>query len=213
MDAAQKKASNPFGMDEACENCRRCETRSTVVHGYGDVSADFLFVAEAPSAVVDARGEPVLDDGRLGRILEAVGFLEDDPGGDEDADAAPAVALENAFVTHLVRCHGPEGATDGEVAACDPFLTAEIRMINPHVIVPIGQRTLEALSLEYTTNAPDAFDVAEAHGTTIRGRGFELVPMLELDRQDETHLETFVEHLLEDVLGRDYRQTKGRQQR
>ncbi|MEF8780709.1 MAG: uracil-DNA glycosylase family protein [Haloferacaceae archaeon] len=231
MDAAQKDASNPFGMDEACENCGRCETRETVVHGYGDVGADFLFVSASPSVEADARGEPVLDDGRLGRILRRIGFLAESPAGQSGSDAAPesdaapgsdaspesdsgaGLALENAYVTHLVRCHGPDAPTDGEVAACDPFLTAEIRMINPHVIVPIGGRTLEALAIEYTTSAPGAFDVEQAHATTIRGRGFELVPMLEPERQDDADAEAFVDYLRGNVLDRDYRQTKGRQER
>jgi uracil-DNA glycosylase len=99
------------------------------------------------------------------------------------------------------------------VANCDPFLTAEIRMINPHIIVPVGGRVLEALATEYTTRAPESFDVESAHATTIRGRGFELVPMLPLDEQSDADTEAFVDHVRENVLGRDYRQTKGRRSR
>lgn len=204
-------------MDEDCKNCRRCKTRSTVVHGYGDVAADFLFVVEAPSASADATGRPLSDGAELSRILETVGFLDRNPA-EREADSDGPV-LRNAYVTHLVRCHVPDDAdrepapTDEEIAACDPFLTAEIRMINPHVIVPIGQSTLAALAVEYTTSSPDAFDVREAHATTVRGRGFELVPMLEPDRQSDAEREAWERHLVEDVLGRDYRQTKGRQER
>ena len=215
VDARQDTPSNPFGMDEDCENCRRCETRSNVVHGYGDVAADFLFVAEAPSPEADEAGQPILEGTDLGRILEAVGVVDEDAdvAADEDSDGIGELPLDNAYVTHLTRCHGPEVPSDEEIAACDPFLTAEIRMINPHVIVPIGGRTLAALAVEYTTRPPGAFDIGDAHATTIRGRGFELVPMLVPERATDEQQESWVKQFIEGVLGRDYRQTKGRQER
>ena len=86
-------------------------------------------------------------------------------------------------------------------------------MMNPQIIVPIGQRVIESLAMEYTTQSPDDFDIEDVHATTVRGRGFELVPMLELDRQTDADSEAFIEHLTENVLSRDYRQTKGRQSR
>ena len=213
VDARQDTLSNPFGMDETCENCRRCETRSNVVHGYGDVAADFLFVAESPSATDDAAGRPVFDGTELGRILDAVGLVGEDTDVDADVAGVGELPLDNAYFTHLVRCHGPEDPSDDEIGACDPFLTAEIRMINPHVIVPIGGRTLAALAVEYTTSPPEAFDIEAAHATTIRGRGFELVPMLEPERASDEQQEAWVKQFIEGVLGRDYRQTKGRQER
>ena len=46
----QETLSNPFGMDESCRNCPAlCETRDSVVHGYGDVTADFVGIVDDPS--------------------------------------------------------------------------------------------------------------------------------------------------------------------
>ena len=67
--------------------------------------------------------------------------------------------------------------------------------------------------MEYTTRKPESFDIEAEHATTIRGRGFELVPMLELERQTDADSEAFVEHVQNNVFSRDYRQTKGRQSR
>ena len=86
-------------------------------------------------------------------------------------------------------------------------------MINPHIIVPIGDRVLRELAVEYTTRRPDSFDVYEEHATTIRGRGFELVPMIPPAEQTDEQEAAFVEHLKENVFSRDYRQTKGRRSR
>jgi uracil-DNA glycosylase family 4 len=211
MDANQGSLENPFGMDEACGNCDDlCGPREHVVHGYGDVGGEFCFVAERPSAGADRTGVPFTGDAageRLQRILGELGFARSPP------DAAEP-DLQNAFITYLTRCRHPERApTDEEIRTCEPYLNAELRMINPEIIVPIGQRTLDALAIDYTMNRPGDVDVAEAHATTIRGRGFELVPMIALDEQTDEETRAFIDHFLENVFTRDYRQTKGRRSR
>ena len=198
---------NPFGMDESCPNCPPLvEARSRVVHGFGDVLAEFLFVKEAPSAEADA-GAPPLGHHRgygLDTVLDRLGFL--------DGSADPPT-LTSAFVTHLTRCRHPDRpATDTEINTCEPFLNAEIRSINPEILVPIGQRALEHIAKEYTTEQPDALDAFEVHAQEIRGRGFELVPMVAESDLTEERFETFIE-AMEQTLSRDYRQTKGRQGR
>ena len=211
MDAHQDTFRNPFDMDEGCTNCAAlCETREQVVHGYGDVGAEFLFVGEMPSVGADERGIPFSGDGdesRLRYVLHELGFDRSPPDADE-------LDLQNAYLTYLTRCRHPDrGPSDEEVRNCDAFLTAELRMINPEIIVPIGQRVLEALAVEYTTRRPDSFDAAAEHATTIRGRGFEIVPMRALDAQTDDETEAFVDHVASEVLSRDYRQTKGRRSR
>ncbi|ELZ94220.1 uracil-DNA glycosylase [Haloferax mucosum ATCC BAA-1512] len=211
MDAHQRQFRNPFSMDTDCTNCTGlCEVREQVVHGYGDVGAEFLFVGESPSAAAEKTGVPFTGDAageRVQRILGALGFSRSDPDADEPD-------VQNVFLTCLTRCRHPgRGPTDAEISTCEPFLNAEIRMINPHIIVPVGQAALEALAFDYTTRAVDSFDIDAEHATTIRGRGFELVPMKEPTRQTNAETEAFVEHVRESVFARDYRQTKGRQSR
>jgi hypothetical protein len=72
---------------------------------------------------------------------------------------------------------------------------------------------LRALAVEYTTRRPDSFDIDAEHATTIRGRGFELVPMCDPASMRDEDAAAFTEHMRENVLSRDYRQTKGRQSR
>lgn len=210
MDAYQPELDNPFGMDEQCTNCDLCETRQNVVHGYGDVGGEFLFLAERPHEGADRTGIPFTGDEhgrRLQWILGELGFVRSEPDADEPD-------IQNAFCTYLTRCRHPERPpSDREIDTCEPYLNAEIRMINPQIIVPIGQRVLESLAIEYTTRKPESFDIEAEHATTVRGRGFELVPMLELERQTDADSEAFVDHVLESVFSRDYRQTKGRQSR
>lgn len=210
MDAHQPTLENPFDMDEECRNCSAlCETRDRIAHGYGMVDADFIFVGEMPGEGANRTGVPFTGDetGRaMQEILGALGF------SDSPADATEP-NLANVLLTYLTRCRHPERApTDEEIANCEPFLNAEIRMINPEIIVPVGQRALTELALEYTTKPADSFDIEDDHASTIRGRGFELVPMVEPERQTQAQREAFLEQFSE-ILGRDYRQTKGRRGR
>jgi uracil-DNA glycosylase family 4 len=208
VDAHQQTQSNPFDMDEACRNCDvLCETRTQIVHGYGDVGAEFVFVGGAPRAGADrigvpfagAEGEAVFD------VLAQLGFC---PSPDSDRPD-----LDNVFLTYCTRCRHPEREpTEAEIRNCDAFLTAEIRMINPEILVPVGQQALETLGVEYTTTPAAELSVDEHHATSIRGRGFELVPMRDPATASEDDLAAFVD-ALGALMSGDYRQTKGRRER
>lgn len=211
MDANQQEFRNPFGMDAACENCPGlCDERERVVHGYGDVGAEFLVVGTRPTAAAEANGVPFTgaDGGeRVQSIFGDLGFVRSPPDASEPD-------VQNIFFTDLTRCRHPDREpTDREVDTCEPFLNAEVRMINPQIIVPVGERPLRELALEYTTRRPDSFDLDAEHATTIRGRGFELVPMKDPAEMTDAEADAFREHMRENVLSRDYRQTKGRQSR
>lgn len=211
MDAEQDTLANPYGMDADCQNCPALvDCRERIVHGYGDVGAEFVFVGEMPAAGAEEAGVPFAGEGpdkRMREILQELGFSR-------STRESPRLEVQNCYLTYLTRCRHPDRPPDAdEVRNCEPFLNAEIRMINPEIIVPVGQRALQELAVAYTTRSPDSFDIVSEHATTIRGRGFELVPMLEPADQDDEHQAAFVDHMLENVLSRDYRQTKGRRSR
>lgn len=209
MDANQRSRRNPFGMDEECTNCPAlCETREEIAHGYGDVAAEFVFVGERPTEGADETGIPFFGDERgeaLQDVLRALGFATHEPGEKPE--------IENAYLTLLTRCRHPERPpTDEEIENCEPYLSSEIRMINPEIIVPVGERALYEITEEYTTSPAEEFDVETHHGEEIRGRGFEIVPMIDPAEASEEEREAFLESFSE-LLGRDYRQTKGRRGR
>ena len=210
MDANQQTWANPFGMDEKCRNCPAlCETRTQVVHGYGDVGADFLFVGERPSPGADEVGVPFAGDElgeRLQRILQRLGLCM-------MGSPLERPEVDNVYLTNLTRCRDPDRRpTDDEVGNCEPYLNAEIRMINPQILIPVGERALTELAEEYTTTSASELDVERDHATTIRGRGFELVPMIDPREQTDEQTQEWVEHFAA-LMASDYRQTKGRRER
>ena len=81
---------------------------------------------------------------------------------------------------------------------------------HPEILIPVGERVLRSLAFEYTTRSPGEFDIDRDHATPIRGRGFELVALH--PDPDEAQREAFLA-AMDDLMDRDYRQTKGRRGR
>jgi len=201
---------NPYSMDEDCTNCPALvESRTQVVHGYGDPTADVIVLGSAPTPGADRTGVPFTGDETgetLQEILGAVGLSDSPPDSTEPE-------LREVYLTYVTRCHHPDrSATEEERHNCEGYRTAELRRINPELIVAVGQSALEALAFEYTMESADELDVTAEHATTIQGRGFEILPMIEPATASESELTAFREHFAAE-LDRDYRQTKGQRRK
>ena len=113
----------------ACVKCRLHETRTNAVPGDGSSAAAVLFIGEGPGQNEDEQGLPFV--GRAGQLLNRV--LAEAP-----------LAREDVFITNVVKCR-PPGNRDpepDEVAACMPYLKAQIALLNPRVIVTLGRHSM-----------------------------------------------------------------------
>ncbi len=108
-----------------CTRCPLHAARTQIVHTTGNFQADLMFVGEAPGADEDAQGLPFV--GRAGRLL---------------TDIIKAMGFEREIVCigNINRCRPPDNRKPEpiETAACRPFLTREIAVIKPKVIVVLG---------------------------------------------------------------------------
>ncbi|MGI8686446.1 MAG: uracil-DNA glycosylase [Acidimicrobiales bacterium] len=110
----------------ACTRCPLAKGRTQVVFGVGDPAADLMFVGEGPGEQEDLKGEPFV--GRSGRLLDRL--LHEEVG----------VGRESVYIANVVKCR-PPGNRDPlpeEVAACRPWLETQIELIDPRVIVTLG---------------------------------------------------------------------------
>jgi DNA polymerase len=116
----------------ACTRCPLCESRTNVVNSHGNRQARLMFVGEAPGADEDAQGLPFV--GRAGqllnKIIEAIGLKR-----------------EEVFVGNVNRCRPPQNRTPTipEAATCKPFLLREIAIVQPEVIVVLGNTAMKNL--------------------------------------------------------------------
>lgn len=142
----------------AVQQCRGCDLYRDAtqgVFGRGQSTARVLMLGEQPGDSEDRQGEPFV--GPAGRLLR-------------EATAQAGLADRDIYLTNAVkhfrwrpeprggkrRIHQRPDA--GQVAACRPWWLAEVRLVDPQVIVALGATAGQALF-------GSSFRVGQARGT------------------------------------------------
>ena len=129
----------------AAADCRGCPLfgpATQTVFGDGDASARLMFVGEEPGDQEDRQGKPFV--GPAGRLLHRA--MEEAGLADEPSYVTNAVKhfkFEQAPGTGKRRIHKPPSLR--EMTACRPWLAAELRLVEPEVIVALGATAGRAL--------------------------------------------------------------------
>ena len=127
---------------EAAKGCRACDlwrSGTQTVFGEGRAKAELMLVGEQPGDQEDLAGRPFV--GPAGKLLDRA--LEE-----------AGIDRELAYVTNVVkhfkwqprgkrRIHQKPNAS--EIAACRPWLDAELALIRPEVLVCLGATAAQAL--------------------------------------------------------------------
>ena len=124
---------------EGCRGCPLYEDATQVVFGEGRSSARLMLVGEQPGDKEDKEGEPFV--GPAGRLLDK-------------ALGEAGIDRSEAYVTNAVkhfkwqargkrRIHQKPNAA--EVAACRPWLEAELAVVKPRVLVLLGATAAQSL--------------------------------------------------------------------
>lgn len=108
-----------------CEKCnlQKCKRKVT---GTGSEDADFMFIAEAPGSQEDKYGYPLVGKSgiMLNKILKEIGMNRNE-----------------AFITNILKCRPPNNRNPlpNEIKQCTPFLSKQIKKVQPKVIVTLGK--------------------------------------------------------------------------
>ena len=134
-----------------CRACGLCETRTNVVFGVGDPTAEVLFVGEAPGEREDALGEPFV--GKAGQLLD---------------DMLAMIGLDRSriYITNSIKCRPPQNRDplNTEKDACAPFLQRQLELMHPKIIVCLGRvSAMEMIK-------PD-FKITQEHGQFFEKNG------------------------------------------
>jgi len=127
---------------EAAKGCRACDlwkSGTQTVFGEGRAKAELMLVGEQPGDQEDLAGRPFV--GPAGKLLDRA--LEE-----------AGIDRELAYVTNVVkhfkwqprgkrRIHQKPNAA--EIAACRPWLDAELALIKPELLVCLGATAAQAL--------------------------------------------------------------------
>jgi uracil-DNA glycosylase family 4 len=117
---------------QGCQRCKLCEGRTTIVFGSGNSRAELVVIGEGPGAEEDAQGKPFV--GRAGQLLTRM--LE-----------SVQLARDDVYILNAVKCRPPSNRNPepDELAACAPFLAAQLGVLQPKVVIALGSVAAQAL--------------------------------------------------------------------
>lgn len=109
-----------------CRKCSLCETAIQAVVGEGSLDSKVIFIGEAPGKNEDEQGRPFV--GRAGKLLTS---LIEELG----------VKREEVWIGNIIKHRPPKNRDPKpeEIKACQDFLTRQIDVIKPSVIVTLGR--------------------------------------------------------------------------
>jgi uracil-DNA glycosylase len=128
MSDAVARSAELEAVREVCVRCVACKlsaTRRNVVFGEGDSDARLMVIGEGPGEDEDRTGRPFV--GRAGQLLDQI-------------LAAVSIPRERVFIGNIVKCRPPgnRNPEPDEIASCDHWLLDQIRLIQPQIIVTLG---------------------------------------------------------------------------
>lgn len=141
------------------QDCRKLGSfRDIMVFATGSPDAEIMFVGEAPGAEEEKKREPFVGPAGqlLTKIIQAMGLKRN------------SVYITNICKYRPATTDGPQGSknrppTRTEMDACLPFISQEIEIIRPRIIVALGGTAANGLGLEGS--------VGKLRGTTQDFRG------------------------------------------
>lgn len=152
MDARQDLALLEFST-QYCRRCPLSAARQKIVFGDGNPESPLVLVGEAPGAQEDLEGRPFVGAAGklLDKILAAIGFTR-----------------EHVYITNTIMCRPPGNRlpTHEERAACRPFFDAKIEIIQPRMVVLLGNTALHSILDPYGHIGQYRGGVVEKDGVT-----------------------------------------------
>ena len=115
-----------------CTECELHTTRTQTVFGVGDLQSDWMLIGEAPGFEEDKKGEPFV--GRAGQLLNRM-------------LAAIKFERRQVYIANVIKCRPPDNRNPRptEIAACANYLKAQIKFIQPKIILALGGVAAKAL--------------------------------------------------------------------
>ncbi|HXX67163.1 MAG TPA: uracil-DNA glycosylase [Polyangiaceae bacterium] len=116
-----------------CRRCALAASRTQTVFARGNPDAAVCFVGEGPGADEDAQGLPFV--GRAGQLLDRM------------ITAMGLSPAQEVYICNIVKCRPPGNRRPEpeEVAACMPYLHEQLALVQPRVIVALGNTAVAAL--------------------------------------------------------------------
>lgn len=109
----------------SCTRCPLYHTRKQTVFSRGHSKAKLMIIGEAPGVHDDEQGLPFVGPAGdlLNHMIKSIGMTEED-----------------VYIVNILKCRppNPRDPEPNEVAPCSHYLTRQIELIQPHLILAVG---------------------------------------------------------------------------
>jgi len=140
-----------------CHLCSLSKSRTQVLFGEGNGEAAIMFIGDVPLEIEDNEGKIFL--GRGGEMLTAM------------IEKVLKIPRSEVYLTNLLKCRPllNKEVHESEYHTCKAYLFKEIALVNPKIIVTLGEK-----AYHYLTN--DSTTLKEVRGEVIRKEEHLIVP-------------------------------------
>ena len=140
-----------------CKECKLCINRNNVVIGEGNKNAKIMFIGEGPGADEDLQGIPFV--GKAGKLMNM-------------ALKGVGIKREELYIANVVKCRPPgnRNPEQDEINSCKKFLEAQIKLVNPEIIVLLGNVALKTILGE-------EYGITASRGKWIEKDGIKYMPV------------------------------------
>lgn len=116
-----------------CQKCVLCKHRTKVVFERGNPLAKVMLIGEGPGQQEDEKGLPFV--GKAGQLLDKI------------LEAGNISREKDIYICNIVKCRPPENRVPApdEMEACWDYLAAQIKYINPKIILLSGTTAVKGV--------------------------------------------------------------------
>lgn len=119
-----------------CQNCQKCalsKTRTQIVFSAGMPNPKLMLIGEAPGFWEDKKGEPFV--GKAGQLLDKI------------FGCVGLSRRKDVYICNTIKCRPPENRDPlpQEKTACREYLDAQIKIINPKIILLCGRVAVQSI--------------------------------------------------------------------
>lgn len=139
-----------------CAKCRLAKLAKKPVPGEGSIDSELVFIGEAPGEREDETGRPFV--GRAGMLLQ-------------DLLKEIGYRREDVWIGNIIKHRPPQNRDPfpDEIAACEPYLTMQLKAISPKLVVTLGR-----FSMSYFYSQGK---ISRDHGVALKTKGYVVYPV------------------------------------
>ena len=137
-----------------CTKCDLHKTKTKYVFGEGDETTHLMFIGEVPGANEDKEGRPFV--GKAGKIFnELLGSIDLNRG--------------DIYITNILKCRSPNNRNPqvNEIEACAKYLNAQINVMKPTIICPMGNFATDFILKKYGVKTEEK-RISKLHGKIFK---------------------------------------------